>query len=514
MINNYARALKNRVERIFEQYDRVALYGTGKKLIEVMQYVPDSSKVCAIIDRDDSDKIGSYINDIPVMKLKEIEENVDVILISNSKYQTEIYDRIQGAISKENKLDVLKLYDFGDEPIYSNSVEEQKNYLEYIEKMLLRKQDGFIDISSEKYELDSKDVRVLAWYLPQYYEIPSNNEIYGRGFTEWSNTSRTIPVYVGHNQPRIPYDVGYYCLNSPEVMQRQVELAKMYGIYGFCFHYYWFSGERTMEKPLFLFRQNENIDFHYCINWATEDWTASWNGGDKRVIYKQKIEPGDDVRFWNDIKPFFEDRRYIRVDNKPLLIIYSVRFERESAINSFLSSLQKLAQKDGFEGLYILITNRYGEPEQVEYYGADGVVVYGADDQFFANCPTKDVDGYINPYFSGNVYDYKEYVEKKMYQRTFNNTNVFYGALTGFDNSARYSEKASIYDGSTPDLYKKWLKYAIEKNSECHKPEDNYVFVGSWNEWAEASYLEPDYRFGYGYLQKTKEAIRESRIDD
>lgn len=177
----------------------------------------------------------------------------------------------------------------------------------------------FVPFTDMPYQRKEGDVKIFAYYLTQFHAIPENDDAHGKGFTEWTNVASAQPHFVGHYQPKIPYDLGFYNLLMPGVMERQVEIAKAYGVYGFCFYYYWFSGKKVLEKPLEYWLAHKEIDFHYHFYWANENWSKLWDGGNQEIILKQELKEGDAGRFFNDMLPYFQDSRYEKIMRKLII---------------------------------------------------------------------------------------------------------------------------------------------------------------------------------------------------
>lgn len=391
---------------------------------------------------------------------------------------------------------------------------EYEQYVRSIEEYNVSRFNGgrqeFVEITKTPFVRTDADARIIAWYLPQYYQMEVNNKFHGQGFTEWTNSTQTIPLFAEHYQPHIPYDVGYYDLTNPETMKRQAELAKMYGVYGFCFHWYWFSGERTMEVPCEILLEHKEIDMKFCFNWATENWTSAWDGGTKEVIFEQKLEAGDDRRFMDDILPYMLDERYIRIDGKPVLSIYRIDMFTKKRFLQFIKNIRQYAKDAGLPDLYIMITDRDFK-DDVEDWGADALAEFPPA-AIWPECGRYQPEGYINPNFKGDIFDLTPYVQQKKYLKKGPSKKVFRSALVSFDNTARRATTGcQILMGANPENFKSWLKGILEESREVHQGDENIVFINSWNEWAEGSHLEPDMKYGYAFLQATKEALEETR---
>lgn len=383
---------------------------------------------------------------------------------------------------------------------------KQKYYSYYVNNENLSK-ERFVPITDMPCNNNST-IKPIAFYLPQFHSIELNDKNFGKGFTEWNNVAKAIPQFVGHNQPQLPYDVGFYNLSNDNIMVRQIELAKLYGIYGFCFHYYWFSGKRLLEKPIFNYLNNKNLNFPFCFCWANENWSKLWDGGNKEIILEQKLNDDDDAKFFYDILPFFKDERYIKIDNKPVLIIYRLGlFEKERA-NTFIQNIRTLSKKEGFEDIYVIGAKTFD-------VDIDAGFLIDAAVEFPPHCLGSVVErvdvGYINPNFVGNIVNIDNYVRFNCMTEV--NKRLFKTVFPGWDNTARKAKTGANIFMCDPVLYKIWLKNIIKWTKVNHNREqERFIFINAWNEWAEGAHLEPDQRYGYAYLQATKEALEEESV--
>ena len=326
-------------------------------------------------------------------------------------------------INKEKKLTVIKFLGIKIKIRHKEKIQaavindnDKDAYIEYVLNHQLDK-SLFIGCDGKKSYNGSNKVKPIAFYLPQYHDFAENIKWFGRGFSEWSNTSKAVPQYVGHWQPHIPIDVGYYNLDSISVMKRQIELAKQYGIYGFCFYYYWFSGTKIMEKPIQKFLADTSLDMPFFLFWANEDWSMLWdNGKEKEILYKQEIVDGDAEKFMQDILPFMKDSRYIKIDNRPLLILYQPQKYPLDILKNFINKIQNIARSEGFDGLYLMTTAKGARSEYAETvskYGFDALV------EFFPAGLSKMLDQksekIVNSKFKGICYDMAKFVKEKGY---------------------------------------------------------------------------------------------------
>ncbi len=351
---------------------------------------------------------------------------------------------------------------------------------------------------------DSKtsDVRLIAYYLPQFHTIPENDLWWGKGFTEWTNVTKAQPLFEGHYQPHLPADLGFYDLRLPEVREAQAQLAKKYGIYGFCYYYYWFAGKRLLHLPIDEVISSKKPDFPFCICWANENWTRRWDGADHEVLMAQEHSLENNQAFAESIIHILLDDRYIRINGAPLLIIY-----RSDILPNPLRTTEewrKVFRQRGVGEVHLslAITNFSGFVNPVSLGFDSGV-------QFPPHAmPVKEVPPPPTavPDFCGQFYDYKCTAINTV-TKHLPDFKVFPGVMTSWDNTARKKKGAYAFVNSHPDAYEIWLRGAIEKVKQRYSGDERLVFINAWNEWAEGAHLEPDQKYGHGYLTATYKAL-------
>ena len=369
---------------------------------------------------------------------------------------------------------------------------------------------------SNDYIIKTKDMpKIIASYLPQFHEFPENTQWFGKGFSEWTNATQTLPQYIGHRQPHIPIDVGFYNLNSTDVMHRQAELAKKYGIDGFCVYYYWFSGKKIMDRPLKQILEDKDLDFPFVLFWANDDWTMAWgNGATRETLYKGDVKSEDAESFMKDVLPFMLDPRYIRIKNKPVLLIYKIALGEKAEYLRFVHKIQTIARQNGLDGIYLLspiedfmndnkledVQKEYKLDALMEFHPVAGRKGWNQ----------KQVD-YLDQSCRSICYDVDDFITNRKYLRN-TKAKVFPGLFPDWDNSPRRYNRGAMILKSTPANYKQWLSDLIKWTKEHNEEDERFIFVNAWNEWAEGAHLEPDSYYGYAYLQKTREALEENSI--
>jgi lipopolysaccharide biosynthesis protein len=349
---------------------------------------------------------------------------------------------------------------------------------------------------------DSK-LRVVAFYLPQFHAIPENDAAWGKGFTEWTNVCKAVPQYVGHYQPRLPGELGFYNLTDPRVLQRQVDLATAAGVHAFCFHYYWFSGKKLLERPLDIFMGLNLGDFKFCINWANENWTKRWDGLDDEVIIKQENQPNDAELFFQDILPILRHPNYIQIEpGVPLLLIY--RPENIPNPKAFAEKLRQGAQAAGFRGLHIVMCQTFRKKDPLPYQ-FDAACEFPPHELSLAK---KENLIFLNNQFKGNVYDATNIVGKLKTKIASEKIAypVFRCAFPDWDNSARKFGAGHIMHGMSPSVFQDWL-FLISQNTYQDSAGRPWIFINAWNEWGEGACLEPDRELGFRNLNAVARVV-------
>lgn len=354
----------------------------------------------------------------------------------------------------------------------------------------------------EDFSEHTTDIKAIAYYLPQFHAIPENDEWWGTGFTEWTNTQKAEALFPGHYQPREPHDdIGYYDLSNVDVLKKQVEMAKKHGIFGFCFYHYWFHGKRLLGKPVDLWLQHTEIDMPFCLCWANETWSKRWDGSDHLILIKQTFSPEDDLNFIKFLEPYLRDPRYIRVDGKPMLLVY-----RLSKLPNPLETANRWrnwARKNGIGELHLVAVS-HGEVFPHTPLNDIGFDAYAAFPPHSFEC--KQIHSHRKIFTSGHRFDYESGVDA--YSSPITHTPMYEGCTIGWDNTPRFGRNATIYVNFSLNRYYKWLRKIIENTrTKYHNPEDRFIFINAWNEWTEGAYLEPDKKYGYAYINTTSRAL-------
>lgn len=401
------------------------------------------------------------------------------------------------------------IYEPGAEVVHHLSV--TANAGEVTPKMQLVTRNTQLVAERHRADLDVlDDVRVVAFYLPQFHSIPQNDLWWGRGFTEWTNVTRAQPNWVGQYQPRLPADLGYYDLRLPQTMESQWAMAERYGVDALCYYYYWFHGERLLDEPLQRLLDPSRPAHPFCLCWANENWTRRWDGKDDDILIGQRHSPKDDVAVIRDMARYMANPAYLRVRGRPILLIYRV-----TQFPDFRKTAERWrgeCRRLGVGEIEIALVESFefaGAPVDPRRYGCDSVVEFPAH-----HIPdTKDPDGsLINPSFAGGVADYTDTALRKS-TRAHPGFKLYRAALPGWDNTARRQDNPFVLEHSSPGAFMAWLQAAINETKRDLQGDERLVFVNAWNEWAEGTYLEPDQRFGHSYLEAVRNARDASRFE-
>lgn len=353
-------------------------------------------------------------------------------------------------------------------------------------------------------------VKIIAFHLPQFHSIPENDEWWGPGFTEWTNTKRAKPIFPGHVQPKEPLDNFYYNLLDKEALRWQIDLAKKYGIYGFCFYHYWFLGKQLLEKPLEILLANKDLSFPFCFSWANHSWTRTWLES-KEVLLEQTYGNEEDwEKHFYFLKPYFEDSRYINVDQMPVVV-----FNRPLDFNradDMVAHWQKLAVKNNFKGLYLIETLSSFQKGAV--LKKSNALLESEPSYTYNFLPLwyrairKGLKMFF-PFTTPNFNHYSSFWKTLLRRQPLQTENkVYAGAFVNWDNAARRPNNANIFLGFDPEKFKKYLKAQLIRSKNLYKSE--FVFLNAWNEWAEGNYLEPDKENGFSILESVQQAVNET----
>ena len=360
--------------------------------------------------------------------------------------------------------------------------------------------------------------KIIAFHLPQFHTFKENDEWWGKGFTEWTNTKKATQQFKNHFQPRIPLNENYYDLSDKNSLNEQAELAKKYNIYGFCFYHYWFNGKLLMEKPLEILLNEKDIDINFCFCWANEPWTRSWDGQTSEILIEQDYGDEKDWKLhFNYLLKFFNDNRYIKIDRKPIIVLYSTN--KIDNCEAMISYWNQLAIENGFPGIYVIAEkNSYQKNSNVLNINAElyfePMYTSFHDRTIFDKLKTKSKSIYINSVNKKNlvIRDYHQ-IWKKIIKRDYSSKKIefFPGAFVDWDNTARRKDKATIYLGANPRIFKRYFKQLF---NNCLKYNNKFIFINAWNEWAEGAYLEPDTINKYSYLEAIKEITTISKEEN
>jgi hypothetical protein len=386
--------------------------------------------------------------------------------------------------------------------------------------------------------------RLIAFHLPQFHPIPENDEWWGPGFTEWTNVTRARPRFPGHYQPHLPADLGFYDLRLPEARDAQADLARRYGIHGFCYYHYWFQGRRLLERPVNDIIKSGEPDFPFCLCWANEPWSRNWDGSSQRVLVEQRYSPEDDVAHIQSLLPVFADPRYIRIDDKPFFLVYRASLLPDPVRTTDL--WRSIAAKNGVGELFLArVESNFAEEANQSNNGFDAVVEFAPVWRHFTPLQNltglKTAGGFVTEnvsYTAGRLMrwgvDRAEWLASRLSRFSAavrNNIIIRYQDVVdamlskpavdvprfrcvfpSWDNSARRRGGAYIVIDATPERYERWLGEVVRQERLAGRG-DRPIFVNAWNEWAEGCHLEPCQKWGRAYLEATERAVKSIQLE-
>jgi hypothetical protein len=351
-------------------------------------------------------------------------------------------------------------------------------------------------------------MEIIAHYLPQFHPIPENDQWWGKGFTEWTNVTNARPLFRGHIQPHLPADLGFYDLRVSEVREAQADLARHYGVTGFCYWHYWFAGRRLLERPFDEVLTSGRPDFPFCIAWANQSWSGIWHGAPDKVLIDQTYPgPGDDLEHFSYLRRAFEDPRYITIAGRPVLCIYQPGSLPDPA--KFVERWQMMAHDAGLGGLYLVAGLENNYHSHVED-GFDAAVYYRFP--FKRNAATR-VRERLQ---ARGIVRYPRrfpYLDAFLDPPTYLGGRVFPSVYPNWDNTPRSGRRGMVATGSTPERFRALVRRGLEL-AAANPPAEQVLFIKSWNEWAEGNYLEPDTEYGLGRLESLASELFRARTQN
>ncbi|OBU66934.1 hypothetical protein A9K58_10830 [Stenotrophomonas maltophilia] len=348
---------------------------------------------------------------------------------------------------------------------------------------------------------DPMPATLVAFYLPQFHTFAENDAWWGKGFTEWRNVTRALPQFEGHIQPRLPADLGFYDLRNPQVMRDQAQLAAEHGIGAFCFYFYWFSGRTLMEDPLRQWLADDSIELPFCLCWANENWARRWDGRDDDILIGQQHSAEDDLAFIAHVAPYLRDRRALKVDGRPMLLVYRPNLLPDARATA--ERWRRWCRDNGVGEIHLAYVQGFERPDPRDI-GFDAAVEFPPN---MSNPRSLSAQQWLlNPAFSGDVRDWRE-LAAEIATRSLPAYPLYPGVNPGWDNEARRSGCGRVYLHASPRGYRDWLRATIHERLAAVPTGQRMVFINAWNEWAEGAVLEPDARLGHAWLQATRDAL-------
>lgn len=358
-----------------------------------------------------------------------------------------------------------------------------------------------------------KELKCIAFYLPQFHPIPENDEWWGKGFTEWHNVVKARPLFKGHYQPHIPADLGFYDLRLPEVREAQAALAKAHGIYGFCYYHYWFNGHKILDLPLREIHNTGSPDFPFCLCWANENWTRAWDGRSGQILLEQRYSFKDDLAHIEHLLPIFADRRYIRICGRPLFLVYRTELMPDPMRTADI--WRSAAFKAGIGNIFLARVESFQTGVIPSSIGFDAAVEFAPDwhlirYKYYGNIKRRlsRLGLFPKSCLGHHFINYND-MARDMLAKPETGYPRYRCVTPSFDNSPRRKKQAMIFLNSTPKAYGRWLSNLLLLEQRVLRSDDErIVFINAWNEWAEGNYLEPDQHWGRAFLEATRDAVR------
>lgn len=341
---------------------------------------------------------------------------------------------------------------------------------------------------------------LIAFYLPQFHPVPENDTWWGKGFTEWTNVAKARPLYPGHNQPRVPADLGFYDLRVPETRQAQADLAAEYGIGAFCYYHYWFAGRRILERPFQEVLESRKPNFPFLLCWANQSWTGTWFGAPDRILIEQTY-PGaqDHERHFQALLPAFSDPRYVRVDGKPVFLVW--RPTELPDPSAFIEQWRSMAQKAGLAGLHLVAIKHMSIGRIIRNFDTRRMGFDAEVPLWMPPVPKEAGREEAGP----TVYRY-ERIYRDLLPGYPPDGRTYPCVKPNWDNTPRSGRRGMVFEGATPDVFRRQLRAALDWTRD-QPPGQRLVFVKAWNEWAEGNHLEPDQAYGRKYLEVVRSEL-------
>ncbi|WP_426688362.1 glycoside hydrolase family 99-like domain-containing protein [Rhodanobacter ginsengiterrae] len=348
---------------------------------------------------------------------------------------------------------------------------------------------------------------VVAFYLPQFHPIPENDAWWGEGFTEWHNVTRALPQFEGHAQPCLPGELGFYDLRQPDTMRRQMTLAREYGIGAFCSYFYWFAGKTLLEQPLQQWLADPTLELPLCLCWANENWSRRWDGRAEDILIGQQHSAADDLAFIAHVARYLADPRYLRIDGKPLLLVYRPGLLPDAKATA--ERWRAWCRNNGIGEIQLGYVQSFdrADPRTI---GFDAAIEFPPNNTTLE--PITARQQLLNPAYHGDVHDWRELARQAIAQADPAYPR-YPGVNPGWDNEPRRSGRGRVLAHASPRGYRDWLRHAVTV-AQRRFPQQPLVFVNAWNEWAEGAVLEPDSRLGHAWLEATRAALQPAPSPD